>query len=216
MLLQLTRQGQRARLGILCGLLLALAGCAAAPEPPLPAARAPEAGEAIVFGKIVLLEAGSPLPYDPKAALYPEFTVIRIADDRAFTVALAADGAFFAVLPKGAYVVDAVARRYRVPMAFVAPPDADAAYVGRLELDLVRERGLFGSWLRPDHMDVKDEGDTAEHALAARVPGFDGSLSRALMVGASQVPGAAQRLAARRRREGITPGDVLQAIIIGL
>ena len=155
------------------------------------------------------------MPYDPKAKLYPEFTVIRIADGRTFSVALDADGAFFAVMPKGGYVIDAVARRYRVPMAFVTPPDADAAYVGRLELDLVKERGLFGSWLRPDHMDVADQGDAAASDLAARVPGFAGRLVHAQMTGASQVPGAAARLAERRRPEGVTNGDVLQAIIIG-
>jgi hypothetical protein len=208
------RQGQMPRLAILCG-LIALAGCTSVP-PVAPPPRAPTPHEAIAFGRILVMEGPNQVPYGESTKLYPGFTIVRVEDGAMFTVALAQDGTFFAVLPRGAYAIAEVARSYRVPLAFTVPADADAADLGRLELHVVRERGLFGGWFRADRLELKDEGEAARRLLAERVPWFQGRLVTSLIVNARQVPGAPQRLAERRRRDGLTAGDVLQAIIIGL
>lgn len=199
MLAQRLSQGQRLAAVVLCALLLAVAGCAAGQRTP-PPPRGADVGETVVFGRVVVVEGGTPLAYGASSALEPEFSVIRIADDRTFTVRLAPDGAFAAVLPRGAYVIDQVAGRFRVPMGFAPPADAEAAYVGTLELHVARTRTLFGTRLAPERLALHDDGSHA-------------GVPRALMQGASAIPGAQARLAARRR--GLTAGDVLQAIIIG-
>lgn len=202
------------RLAILCG-LIALAGCTSVPPVAVPP-RAPGPNEAIAFGRILVMEGPNQVPYGESTKLYPGFTVVRVEDGTVYTVALAQDGAFFAVLPRGAYAIAEVARSYRVPLAFTVPADADAAYLGRLELHVKREQGLFGSRYRADRLDLKDEGEAARRLLAERAPWFQGRLVASLIANAREVPGAAQRLAQRRRAEGITAGDVLQAVIIGL
>ena len=203
------------RLAILCGLIV-LAGCVTPQRQTVPP-RAPTASEAVAFGRIVVVEGdGQQVPYGESTKLYPGFTVVRVEDGTVFTVALAQDGTFFAVLPRGAYAIAEVARSYRVPLAFTLPADAEAAYLGRLELHVRRERGLFGSRYRADHLELKDEGDHARRLLAGRVPWAEGRSASSPIVNARQVPGAAQRIAQRRRAEGITAGDVLQAVIIGL
>ena len=194
---------------------LVLDGCATPPRETV-SPRAPGPNEAIAFGRIVVMEGGNQVPYGESTKLYPGFIVVRVEDGAVFTIELAQDGAFFAVLPRGGYAIAEVARSYHVPLAFTVPADADAAYLGRLELHVKRERGLLGSRFRADHLEMKDEGQGARTLLAARAPWFQGRLATSQIVNASQVAGASQRLAQRRRAEGITAGDVLQAVIIGL
>ena len=194
---------------------LVLIGCATPPREVVPP-RAPAPNEAIAFGRILVVEGGQQVPYGESTKLYPGFTIVRVEDGTVFTIELAQDGTFFAVLPRGAYAIEEVARSYRVPLAFTVPADADAANLGRLELHVVRQRGLFGGWFRSDHLDLQDEGEAARRLLAERAPWFQGHLAASLIVNASQVPGAVQRIAQRRRVEGPTLGDVVQAFIIGL
>ena len=187
--------------------LVLLAGCAAMPEQHTArrleagAAAALAAGEAVVYGRILLVENGKPkYPYglgkpvwfvgELRGASWPHLTTD-------------ANGFFAYALPAGSYEISRAAPFYYTPFIclpyrFDAPQAGTAYYLGALRIEFestVMLGGLWGNYIDSiDYAEVLDEFDTMSAALASRAPGLP--VVKALM---TRIPGRRPRLGTQCR-----------------
>ena len=211
-------------LGLGAILALALIGCAATmheAEPGKPLALGEDT--ALVFGRIAVAENSRPVALGGIFELPAEANIIHldgVAED--ISVSLEDDGGFYLVVPRGTYLVTAVAGRFDPKTAFRVPPraqndGADAYYLGALRLDVGGEDALIGRRYVLTGVRLDDEFEPARETLAKRYPDFAGSVDKSLMVHSDEIPEAAQarrELQQREQRRVLlnTIGSVLRSL----
>jgi len=156
--------------------------------------------EAVVFGKIVIVENGEPrTPYSvwaggPTPFFYraeSEKTVRPKWRGRGWSKMLSEDGSFYIRLPRGTYIIYRLEYGYVVipRVAFQAESAGEAYYVGTLRIDLDAKKTFWGRKIEKiNGIEVADEFDEARAGLMKEYPGFQGEASKSLMIHDSEIP----------------------------
>jgi hypothetical protein len=170
---------------------LLVAGCAdlksLAPGKPCH----PGLAEALVFGKIVIVENGRTIvPYN----LWTTRTVpiLYRAQTRKQVAAVPQvqpDGSFYWLLPRGTYVIEEIQFGYSLTphIAFQVPATGQAFYLGNLTI--AAETSWF---LRKNcansQVSVRDEFDQARGELPTRIPNVPAAPEKKLMIYSPAIP----------------------------
>jgi hypothetical protein len=200
-------QGKSVILLALC--FLALSACAprfsqVGPGKPIELSES----EALVFGKIMFIENGEEkVPYGAWTRK-PFPTVFGVESEKYYVAPeVEKDGSFYWKVPRGTYIISKVEYAYTVlpQVAFQAPPDAEAVYLGTLIIDVETKRIIAARHAEKiNAISVVNEFDKAREALLSRNPGFPGRMEERLMVHDKSIP----------IDEGLLTRDLLRDIIL--
>lgn len=146
----------------------------------------------LIFGRINWFENGE----EKKRSI--TFKTLRAEDMKQGTIKVEKDGSYFALLPKGTYVVHQLVWRdpwdgmhWLVPkLAFQVADGYQAYYLGTLVVDIKAKRDIIGGlWLKGTTVALKDEENEAMEAFRNRYPGQEINVAKALMVHDRSIPG---------------------------
>lgn len=145
--------------------------------------------EAVVFGKVRFIEKGETNPWGVPVVL----TLFHVESEKYNTYVLVEkDGSFFWIVPRGTYIISEI-KGYEFTIlpqiAFQAPLEADAYYLGTLIIDLETRKILAVRYIKKlNDIRVEDEFDKARDALMNRNPDFTGKVGKNQMIYDTSIP----------------------------
>lgn len=147
--------------------------------------------DVLIFGRISWFENGE----EKKRSI--TLKVMRAEDMKKGTIKVEKDGSFFALLPKGTYVVHQLdwwdpwdGPHWLVPKAaFRAADDQRAYYLGTLVVDIKAKRDMIGGlWVKGVGVGIEDEENEAMEAFRKRYSDQEIKVANALMVHDRSIP----------------------------
>lgn len=174
--------------------LVVLAGCAGIVKQAPPGVVLPSTGdEVLVFGRIMWIQNGEERESYSDIAL----SVLRAEDMKKGSIAVEKDGGFFALLPRGSYLINEINWRdpwdgphWIVPkVVFKVGEDRHIYYLGTLVVDLKAKRDIIGGlWVKDVGISIDDEDEKAMKGFRNRYPEQEVKIAKALMIHDSRIP----------------------------
>lgn len=185
-------------------LLFTLSGCASIVKQAPPGVVLPSTGdEVLVFGRIMWIQNGEIRESYSDIPL----SILRAEDMKNGSIAVEKDGTFYALLPKGTYVIHEInwfdawsGLHWIVPkVAFNTVGDRHIYYLGTLVVDLKATRDIRGGLrVKGFTIHIEDDEDNALVAFRERYPNQAGEVFKALMIHDPSIPTDAASLERKR------------------
>lgn len=145
----------------------------------------------LVFGRISWFENGG------EKKRFITLQALRAEDMKKGTIKVEKDGTFFAVLPKGTYIIHQLdwwdpwdgPHRLVPKVAFRAADDKRPYYLGTLVVDIKAKRIIGWLLVKGWTIGVEDEENEAMEAFRKRYPDQEVKVAKALMVHDPSIPG---------------------------
>ena len=160
------------------------------------AAAKPEADEAVIFGRLRILDNGQERNQYRSLWVGYSISLVRFGENETQTeVGIAEDGTFIWKVPRGLYLFSRItyiemngAVEFYPKAVFEIKPGQDGVYLGTLEIYAAIQRTTAKVELLAHSVLVLDEYETDRDLFAERYPGFQGETETALMVHDSKLP----------------------------
>jgi hypothetical protein len=179
--------------------LSVLAACAPRVRQAPPGASLSSLGEDVLaFGRIRWIQNFEERKtYSNPLGWNVSLKVVRIEDMKTGRIGVENDGRFFALLPKGTYIVRRIDWRdpwdgphwLMTKLAFQVAPDHHAYYLGTVVVDIKTERDIIGGLHVKDwELSIEDEADGAMESLRTRHPGQEVEVAKSLIFSDPSIP----------------------------
>jgi len=149
--------------------------------------------EALVFGKIVIIENGKERPYS-SFNTRPDASLFQLESKEYFVgPEVSEDGSFGWRIPRGTYIISEIYSSahdtYFVPrMSFHVPFEGEVFYIGTLKIDIEIEKEWFRVNIKKTNVTVEDESERAKEEFMQRNPNLSAKIEKSLAVHDGSIP----------------------------